>query len=166
MSNDSVVITPATHDDECDLSELDKKILRHLQENGKASLRSIAETVDASVSAVKNHVDKLTEQGIIKAYTALIDCCKIGYKEMLLFFIRVNNSVSIQTILDNLSQNEKINAVYQISGNYPVFCMAKCIAKEDQIKLLEEVQKFPGIEEIHTQVVLQRAKEDMRITIP
>ncbi|RLI64304.1 MAG: hypothetical protein DRO88_07700 [Promethearchaeia archaeon] len=151
---------------EVELTQLDKQILQILQENGKASLRSIAQKLNSSVSAVKNHVDKLTETGVIQSYTALIDCCKIGYKEMLLLFIRVSNSVPISEIFDKLAKIDKINAIYQISGTYAIFCMAKCVEKEDQILLLEVIKKIIGIEEIHTQVVLQRIKEDLRVKIP
>lgn len=151
---------------EVEINKLDKEILQILQQDGKASLRSIARDLGVSVSAVKNHVDRLTTEHVIKGYTTLIDCCRLGYKEMLLFFIRVNNSVPINHILDNLEEVNQINAIYQVSGNYPIFCMAKCIEKEDQIQLLENVKHINGIEEIHTQVVLQRVKEDMRIAIP
>ncbi|MCF2140965.1 MAG: Lrp/AsnC family transcriptional regulator [Candidatus Lokiarchaeota archaeon] len=151
---------------EIELSDIDKKILQILQEDGKASFRKIAKKLNSSVSTIKNHVDKLTETGVIKAYSALIDCCKIGYKEMLLLSIRVNNVIPIQDIFNKLIEIEKINSIYQISGNYSIFCMAKCIEKEDQIQLLEKVKFIPGIEEIHTQVVLQCVKEDIRISIP
>lgn len=163
-SNDAV--ETYHHHEEVELSALDKQILQTLQEDAKASLRNIAQKVGASVSAVKNHLDQLTESGVIKAYTALIDCCKIGYKEMLLMFMRVNNSVPLKIIFDELTKIEKINAIYQISGTYSIFAMAKCVEKEDQILLLEDIKKIPGIEEIHTQVVLQRIKEDMRVKIP
>ncbi|QEE15319.1 Lrp/AsnC family transcriptional regulator [Promethearchaeum syntrophicum] len=148
------------------LDEIDKKILTLIQEDGKASLRTISKTIGSSISTVKNHLDRLNEIEVIKRTIAVVDCCKIGYTEMILISIRVNSSVGIQEILDHLEEIEQINAIYQVSGNYPIFCFAKCVEKEDQINLLEDIKKTKGIDEAVTQIVLKRVKEDMRVKIP
>lgn len=148
------------------LDEIDKKILTYIQEDGKASLRTISKAIGSSISTVKNHLDRLNEVEVIQRTIAVVDCCKIGYLEMILISIRVNSSVGIQDILDDLEKIEEINAIYQVSGNYPIFCFAKCIEKEDEIILLENIKKTKGIEEVVTQIVLKREKEDMRVKIP
>ena len=148
------------------LDEIDKKILKYLQHNGKASLRAISKEIASNVSTVKKHLDDLVDNDVILDFVARINCWKIGYREMVLISIRVNNSVKIQEICDSLEQIEEINAIYQVSGSFPLFCFAKCVEKMDQINLLERIKTVPGIEEISTQVVLQRIKEDMRVQIP
>jgi DNA-binding Lrp family transcriptional regulator len=174
------------------LDELDKKILRVLQEDGKASLRQIADKIKSNVSTVKNHYDALIEKSVIKKTSAMIDCCKIGYQDMLIFYIRVNNSVPIDQIINQLTitrpviqyaedgkeidESErwseekrllsKINFLYMVSGSFPIMGMAKCLSKESQIYLLEAIKKIPGVEEITTEVVLRRLKEDPQLEIP
>jgi len=148
------------------LDKIDKKILTYIQDDGKASLRTISKVTGSSLSTVKNHLDRLNKIEVIKRTIAVIDCCKIGYTEMILISIRVNSSVGIQEILDNLEEIEQINSIYHVSGNYPIFCFAKCVEKEDQINLLEDIKKTKGIEEVVTQIVLKRIKEDMRVKIP
>lgn len=154
------------HAEPVELSDLDKKILTALQKNGKASLRNLSEITGSSVTAVKNHVDTLTELGVIKGYIAVVDCCKIGYNEMLIITLRINTRVKIEKILEKLDQIESINSIYQISGQYPILCMAKCVSKEQQMDLLERVKQIEGIEEAITQVVMRRIKEDYRVKIP
>ncbi len=172
MSKNSTQSKTHPSHDKVDLDGLDRKILSYLQVDGKASLRKIAEHLDAkygiksSISAIKNHIERLTNHGVIKDYIAVLDCCKIGYREMLLLFIKVNSSVSMKDTLSQLEKIDPINAIYQVSGSQPIFCMAKCVEKEDQIDLLEQVKAIGGIEEINTQVVLQKVKEDMRVAIP
>lgn len=174
------------------LDSIDRKILRVLQEDGKASLRQIADKIKSNVSTVKNHYDALVEKGVIKKTTALIDCCKIGYQDMLIFHLRVNNSVPIEDILQRLvvtrppatfaedgseidwsthmTEDEKllsrINFVYMVSGSFPIMGMAKCISKESQIDLIEAIKRINGVEEVTTQVVLKRVKEDIQLDIP
>ncbi len=149
-----------------ELSDIDKSILTYIQNNGRASFRQISKDLNMSVSTVSKHVEDLQKDGIIKDFIAVLDCCKIGYKEMILLFIKANTSVSIDKILCNLKQIPEINAIYQVSGSLPIFCMAKCVEKQDQISLLEKIKRIEGIEDITTHIVLQKAKEDMRITIP
>lgn len=148
------------------LDELDKRILEALQEDGKSSLRELASKVPNSVTAVKTRLDRLKENGVILHTVAVVDCCKIGYHEMLIFSIRLNNRSSSSDVINNLENIDGINCIYQVSGVYPLLCMAKCISKDDQIDLLESVKAIKGIEEVTTQVVLRRIKEDMRVRIP
>ena len=149
----------------CALDELDKEILRLLQKDGKASLRTLAKATGYSVSAIKNHLNHLTKEHVIKDIIAVIDCCKVGYQEMLLIFLRVNTNARIEKILDDLSKNEEINVVYQISGTNPIFCMAKCVEKEEQLELIEKIKEITGVEEVIIEVVMRRVKEDMRVRI-
>ena len=156
-------------DDSCmivELDELDKKILKTLQEDSKISLRSIANTTNHSVSTIKSHIDRLIEEHVIQHFIAVVDCNRIGYREMLHFYIQVKPTVKISAVVDDLMKIGKINCIYHVSGDYPIFCIAKCVAKKDQITLLEEIKSINGIEKLTTQVVLERIKEDMRVSIP
>lgn len=149
-----------------DLDDIDKSILSELQKDGKLSLRDLSERIGKSVTAIKNHLDRLLEKKIIKDTIAVVDCCKIGYHEMLIISIRHNTRESIQKIFENLNAIEGINAIYQVTGQYPILCLAKCVSKMDQMNILEKIKGINGIEEVVTQVVMQRIKEDFRVKIP
>ena len=151
---------------EIELDDLDKNILRELQEDGKLSLRKLSRLTGSSITAIKNHLDKLNSIGVIKRYIALVDCCKIGYHEMLIISLRINTSVPIGSVLNNLEQLNAINCIYQVSGEFPVLCLAKCISKQNQINLIEKVKRIKGVEEVITEIVMRRIKEDMRVKIP
>lgn len=153
------------------LDPIDKKILELLQEDGKRSLQDIVELLEkdhitSNISTVKRHIDRLKENGVIKDTIAVVDCCRVGYREMLILSLRVNTRVSMNHILEDLNKIKEINCIYQVSGNYPILVMAKCVEKENEIHLIEEIKKVDGVEEIITQVVLRRVKEDMRVKIP
>lgn len=148
------------------LDEIDKQILRKLQQDGTLSLRTLASEIGVSVSTIKNHFDTLHENGIIKKTMAIVDCTKIGYKDMLIFNARVNNTRSIADIITDIEKIDRIKFLYQISGAYPILGMAKCLDREEQISLVEDLKKIPGIEEIIPQVVLRKAKEDFTLYIP
>lgn len=148
------------------LDDLDKFILKRLQTNGKLSMNKLAHESGHSVSTVKVHYDRLQSEGVIERVIAVVNCNKIGYREMLHFYISIYPNVPFEDVVSKLIQVPSINAIYHVSGDHPIFCIAKCVEKPDQIKLLNEVKSIPGIEKIQTQVVLERIKEDMRVSIP
>lgn len=148
------------------IDEIDKKILCLMQDDGTRSLRDLSRELNISVSTAKSHYDRLIENGIIKKVMALVDCSKIGYREMLIFNVRTSVSEPMANILENLSKIENIKFLYHISGTYPILGMAKCLGREGQIELLERIKHVPGVEEVIPQVVLQKVKEDPTIIIP
>ena len=152
--------------DVVEIDEIDKIILKELQNDGKSSLRHIAKLSNHSISTVKAHIDLLVKKGVIEDFIAIVNCCRLGYCEMTHLHIRVFPTADFQLVLDKLVIIPTINLVHRISGEYQIFCLAKCIGKKEQIALLEQVNKIEGIEKIQVEVVLQRIKEDMRIEIP
>jgi DNA-binding Lrp family transcriptional regulator len=61
---------------------------------------------------------------------------------------------------------EKIKYAYVVTGEYPLFIMAKCLNHNDSLWLIEILRNLPGVEEVKTEIVLDRIKEDHSIIIP
>ena len=53
-----------------------------------------------------------------------------------------------------------------VTGEYPLFIMAKCLDHEDSMRLIDQLRNLPGVEEVKTQIVLDKIKEDPSVTIP
>lgn len=61
------------------VTELDKKILFQLDNNGRASFSEIARSIGSTPQVVKYHYERLVERGIIKHFWAFIDYDKADY---------------------------------------------------------------------------------------
>ena len=61
------------------LDDIDRKILKILQENARTSLKTIAEKTFLSSPAVSARIEKMEKDGIISGYHALIDPIRLGY---------------------------------------------------------------------------------------
>lgn len=152
--------------DYIDLDDKDKKILKILQNDAKTSLRVISKETGLSTTAIRVRLNKLKEEEIIKSQITLIDCRKLGYREMVLASLRVNSSQPLDEIKRKIDEMEKIKYAYIITGEYPLFLMFKCLDHDDSMKQIETLRNLPGVEEIKTQIVLDRIKEDHTILIP
>ena len=117
-------------------------------------------------SAIRARIDKLKEKGIIKKYLTLIDCRQLGYQEMVIASLKVNSRLSLEEIKERLEQMIKIKYDYIITGEYPLLLIFKCLNHDDAMQQIEKLRNLPGIEEIKTQIVLDRIKEDPPIIIP
>jgi len=148
-----------------DIDEFDKQILDLLQNDAKLTIASIAEKIDKSPTAVRARIQKL-EKALIKKYVALIDCRQLGYREMVIASLRVNSSEPLDKVKDKIESMETVKYAYVITGDYPIFIMAKCLDHNDSMSLIEKLRNLPGVEEVKTQIVLDRIKEDPSIIIP
>jgi Lrp/AsnC family transcriptional regulator for asnA, asnC and gidA len=147
------------------LDQIDKQILELLQEDGKITIREIAEKTAMSQTAIRSRIQKL-EESLIKKYVAIIDCRRLGYREMVMASLRVNSASPIEKLKGYIEQMEKVKFAYVITGEYPLFIMAKCLDHNDSMSLIEKLRNLPGVEEVKTQIVLDRIKEDTTIIIP
>jgi Lrp/AsnC family leucine-responsive transcriptional regulator len=156
-----------------EIDEIDRHILELLQEDGKITINKIAEKVSEklglkkpkSATAIRARVQKL-EEVLIKKYVALIDCRHLGYREMVMASLRVNSQEPIEKVKTEIEKIDKIKYGYVVTGEYPLFIMAKCLDHEDSMRLIDQLRNLPGVEEVKTQVVLDRIKEDTTIIIP
>ncbi|MFX0036748.1 MAG: Lrp/AsnC ligand binding domain-containing protein [Candidatus Hermodarchaeota archaeon] len=65
-----------------------------------------------------------------------------------------------------IEKMEKIKYTYIITGEYPLFLMAKCLDHSDSMGFIETLRNLLGVEEVKTEIVLDRIKEDHSIIIP
>ena len=147
------------------VDETDKLILELLQEDAKLTIREIANKTKKSATAIRARIQRL-EKDLIKKYMAIIDCSQLGYREMVMASLRVNATKPLELVKKEIEIMEKIKYAYVVTGEYPLFIMAKCLNHQDSMGLIETLRNLPGVEEVKTEIVLDRIKEDHSIIIP
>jgi DNA-binding Lrp family transcriptional regulator len=154
-----------TNSEKIILDNTDKQILQLLQDNAKYTMREIANKTDMSVTAIRLRIKRL-ENDLIKKYMAIVDCRKLGYREMVIASLRVNSSQPLDDIKNKIEKMPQVKYAYIVTGERPIIAMFKCLNHEEAMGLIEELRKLPGVEEVNTQIVLDRIKEDHSIIIP
>jgi DNA-binding Lrp family transcriptional regulator len=137
---------------------LDQKLVNALLGDGRASLRSLAEDLDVSVTTVSNHLSDLEEQGIIRGYTPNVDYDKLGYDVTAILQLKVEGSELVE-VTESLAEHKQMVSVYEVTGDHDIVAVGKfedTVDMNDQIKTL---LNDPAIKESNTSVVLNAAKE-------
>ena len=80
--------------------------------------------------------------------------------------LRVNATKPLELVKQEIENMEKIKYAYVVTGEYPLFIMAKCMDHEDSMGLIEKRCNLPGVEEVKTEIVLDRIKEDHSKIMP
>ena len=138
---------------------LDSKLVNALLGDGRASLRSLAEELDVSVTTVSNHLSDLEEAGVIEGYTPKVDYDALGYDVTAVIQLKVEGD-ALPDITDRLREHDQMTSVYEVTGDYDVFAVGKfedTDGMNDQIKTL---LTDPDIKESNTSVVLNAVTEN------
>ncbi|ERH05093.1 MAG: transcriptional regulator [Halonotius sp. J07HN4] len=137
---------------------LDRKLINALLGDGRASLRSLGEDLDVSVTTVSNHLRDLEDEGVITGYSPIVDYGEMGYDVTAIMHLKVEGS-ALPEITDRLQAQKQMISVYETTGDYDIIAIGKFADTDgmnDQIKnLLEDVD----IRESNTSVVLNAVKD-------
>jgi DNA-binding Lrp family transcriptional regulator len=137
---------------------LDRKLVNALLGDGRASLRSLAEDLDVSVTTVSNHLSDLEDQGIIQGYTPKIDYNALGYDVTAILQLKVEGS-ALKEVVDDLQDHRQMMSVYETTGDHDVIAVGKFTDTDDMNDEIKALLTDPDIKESNTSVVLNIAKE-------
>ena len=143
---------------------LDRKLVNALLGDGRASLRSLADDLDVSVTTVSNHLSNLEDEGIIQGYTPKVDYDKLGYDVTAIVQLKVEGS-ALPDVTDSLSEHEQMVSVYEVTGDYDIIAVGKFLDTDDMNKQIKNMLTDPEINESNTSVVLNAAKEHEQFTL-
>jgi DNA-binding Lrp family transcriptional regulator len=138
---------------------LDVKLVNELLGDGRASLRSLADDLDVSVTTVSNHLQTLEDEGVVDGYTPKVDYDLLGYDVTAILQLKVEGS-ALPDITDRLRAEKQMVSVYEVTGDYDVIAIGKFEDTDDMNALIKELLSDADINESNTSVVLNAAAEN------
>ena len=137
---------------------LDRKLVNALLDDGRASLRSLGEELDVSVTTVSNHISDLEEDGIIEGYAPEVDYGELGYDVTAIIQLKVEGS-ALPEITDRLSEHTHMVTVYEVTGDHDIIAVGKFTDTDHMNAQIKELLIDPDINESNTSVVLNSVIE-------
>ena len=126
------------------LDLLDMKIIKCLIDDARCTYRTIAEEAGVSEATVKNRLDGLIGEGVIKKFTAVLDYHKLGRAIKAFIGLKVQPT-KIQGIIENMVPNTDVHVLYRTSGDVDLLLEVIFEKMEDLNKFLEEELALDGI---------------------
>ena len=138
---------------------LDAKLVNSLLNNGRASLRSLGDELDVSVTTVSNHLRDLEDEGVIRGYTPIVDYDKLGYDVTAVLQLKVEGS-ALPDITEKLKQEKQMVSVYEVTGDYDVIAIGKFADTDGMNDQIKAILTDADIRESNTSVVLNAVTEN------
>ncbi|WP_418285678.1 HTH-type transcriptional regulator Lrp [Halorubrum sp. DTA46] len=138
---------------------LDAKLVNSLLSNGRASLRSLGDELDVSVTTVSNHLRDLEDEGVIRGYTPIVDYDKLGYDVTAVLQLKVEGS-ALPDVTEKLRQEKQMVSVYEVTGDYDVIAIGKFTDTDGMNDQIKAILTDADIRESNTSVVLNAVTEN------
>ena len=140
----------------------DIQILEILQENGRSTASDIAKDVKLSIPAVGERIKKLTEKGLIKRFSAIIDHKVAGLDVTAFVSIISEHSDHYEKFINRATESKAILECHSITGGGSHLLKVRVKNSQALEDLLYEIQNWPGVSRTQTNVILSTYKETSR----
>jgi Lrp/AsnC family transcriptional regulator, leucine-responsive regulatory protein len=151
------------------LSRIDGNILRELQADGRITYAELARRVGLTTTPCMERVKRMEREGVIKAYTALLDPTVLDAS--LVVFVQIRLSRTSQDIFDQFKLAAialpEVQECYLVSGNFDYLIKARVGDMAAYREFLgETLLTLPGVQESTSYVVMEQVKETLNISVP
>src|ERR687895_1400652 len=99
------------------IDDLDRKILDHLERDGRATLADVGAAVGLSASAVKRRVDRLQDSGVIVGYAAIVDPHAVGDRLEAFVELYCADTVAPSDLLDSVARLPAVVAAHTVAAD-------------------------------------------------
>jgi Lrp/AsnC family transcriptional regulator, leucine-responsive regulatory protein len=147
------------------LDELDLKILRTLQHNGRTKRNELADHVQLSVPSVSERLKKLEDNKIIEGYYTKVNRQTFGYDILAFILVMMDSSKHYKDLIKHVEKHPSILECHSVLGEGSHLLKVLVKNTEALEKLLSEIQTWPGVTGTKTTYVLSTIKETTAINI-
>ena len=150
------------------LDEIDLRILRAKQGDGKLTIAEIAERVGLSQSPCSRRIAKLESDGIIRGRQTLLDAKKLGYGTLIIVRIKLqtHDTKMLEAFKKAVRGIPEIQIALLVLGDFDYYLriMVRDIEHYQQL-LQRKLVSLPGVREMQSSVILDVVKDTGSVPI-
>lgn len=149
------------------VDDLDRKMLRLLQEDASLSLAELAERVNLSTNACWRRVKKLEEDGIILRRMTVLDQVKLGYNVTAFVTVRAteHSETWLQQFAGAIARIPEIVECYRMTGeiDYLLKIVATDIAGYDSV--YKRLIRSAKLADVTASLAMEEMKSGVRLPL-
>jgi len=148
--------------------ELNRAIVRMLQQDGRVPFKEIAEALDISEGTVRNRVNWMKSSGMLRI-VAIADPTSINYKADAMIGIKVAKESTPKKLAERLAAHTEVVYILWVSGRYDLLVEIVADTRDEFLGFLERhcydqpdiasMEVMTGLAMFKNQFLLKRAVE-------
>lgn len=140
------------------LDEIDRRIIRELQDDGRLSGRALAERVKISRANAYSRMERLVADGVITGFTACVAPDKIGLTTSAYVSMTVRQN-TWRDLQQQLREIPEVRHMALTGGEFDVMLLVRA-AGNDALRrvVLEQLQAIPGVLSTRTFLIFEDAE--------
>ena len=145
------------------IDNIDRKILRMLQENSKITNSYLSKQIGLSPAPTLERVRKLEKKGIISGYHAQLNLSKIGLgvSTFVLVSLKEHNKKNINIFLDKINKVNNVIECHHITGtdDFILKVVSENIASYQKL-MLDKISEIESTDSLQSMVILSTFKDN------
>ena len=144
-----------------ELTAIDRKILRALQQDGRMTIQAVAERVGVSASSCLRRIRQMEEAGIIAAYSATVDQKAVGLPVSVFISIKLERQRAheLDAFGQAISRWPEVMECYLMTGQFDFLLRVVCADLEAYEQFLrEKLTQVEGVASIESSFSLGQVK--------
>ncbi|MEC7895907.1 MAG: Lrp/AsnC family transcriptional regulator [Bacteroidota bacterium] len=145
------------------IDNIDRKILRMLQENSKITNAYLSKQIGLSPAPTLERVRKLEKKGIISGYHAQLNLSEIGLgvSTFVLVSLKEHNKKNINIFLDKINKVKNVIECHHITGtgDFMLKVVSENIASYQKL-MLDKVSEIEATDSLQSMVILSTFKDN------
>jgi Lrp/AsnC family leucine-responsive transcriptional regulator len=150
------------------IDEIDRRILRRLQVDGRMSVQQLSESVGLSPTPTARRLRVMEEAGVIAGYRAIIDEASLGFHVSVFVSVRLDRQIdgALAAFEAAVRNFPEVVDCWLMTGNrdYLLRVSTSNLA-EFETFLVGRLTRVPGVASIESSIPLRRVKSDMVRTV-
>jgi Lrp/AsnC family transcriptional regulator, regulator for asnA, asnC and gidA len=141
-----------------EVSALDKRIIEHLQQDGRRPFTQIAAELGVSEAAVRARTNRLVDRGILQV-VGVTDPLKLGFQQQAMIGVRCERDRLLE-VAEAVSAFSEVDYVVITAGAFDLLIEVVCENNEALLRFLtERLRAVEGVRETETFVYLRMVKQ-------
>lgn len=150
------------------MDQIDKKILRALQQNGKLQNNELAQLVGLSASPCLRRVKQLEDDGVIDRYVALLNPQKIdlGLTVFARIWLKGQDAETVNAFVEAIQNMPEVVECHLMAGDCDFFLRIVVRDLEDYRRFqIHHLTQISSVQNVKTEIPLQSVKKTTELPL-
>ena len=137
------------------LDDIDRSIITELTRDGRMSVTQVAENVHISRAHAYTRIARLTGEGVLSRFTAVVDPIKAGLKSSAYVTLKLKQD-AWRELRDQLGAIPEVHHIALVGGDFDVILLVRAVDNIDLRRVIfDQLQTMPGVLDTQTFLVFE-----------